>query len=137
VADLVQSAALPNRRITDAALEVNTSLIESCISRGKPRSRFDASRLNAWRVRHGLRVQEMAWLFGYSVSTLKDKLYGCTPIRPDTERIVDLVDLALHRGYPPPGWPARLRGAVHVNTLPSLTADALDQWPASGEARRR
>ena len=37
----------------------------------------------------------MAWLFGHAVSTLKDKPYGRTPIRLDTERIVDLVDLAL------------------------------------------
>ena len=31
-----------------------------------------------WRVRHGLRIEEMAGLFGYPVSTLKD---GRTPIR--------------------------------------------------------
>ena len=60
----------------------------------------------------------MAWVFGYSISTLKDKLYSRSPIRLDTDRIAELVDLALHRGYLPPGWPARLRKAVHTNTLP-------------------
>ena len=82
-------------------------------------SRFAASTLNAWRVQHGLLVDEMAWLLGYSVGRLKDKLHGRTPIGLDTERVVELVDLALHRGYAPPGWPARLRDAVHVNQLPS------------------
>lgn len=83
------------------------------------KSRLTSAMLNEWRVGHGLRVDEMACLFGYPVSTLKDKLYGRTPVRLDTERIADLVDLALHRGYAPPGWPARLRDAVHANTLPS------------------
>jgi hypothetical protein len=50
-------------------------------------SRFTGSTLNAWRVRHGLQVDEMAWVFGYSISTLKDKLYSRSPIRLDTDRI--------------------------------------------------
>ena len=91
--------------------------------------------LNEWRVQRGLHVHEMAWVFGYPMATLKDKLYGRSPIRLDTERIADLIDLALHRGYAPPGWPARLRDAVHMNTLPSLTADTLDGRPAPGPAR--
>jgi hypothetical protein len=61
----------------------------------------------------------MAWVFGYSVSALKDKLYNRSPIRLDTDRIAELVDLALHRGYSPPGWPARLSDAAHVNRLHS------------------
>lgn len=81
------------------------------------RSRFTARTLNAWRVNHGLYVREMAWLFGVPPATLKDKLYDRAPIRLDTDRIADLVDLALRRGVPPPGWPERLRRAVHVNTL--------------------
>ena len=79
------------------------------------KSRFTSVTLNEWRVQRGLHVDKV---FGYPVATLKDKLYGRTPVRLNTERIVDLVDLALHRGYPPPGWPARLRDAVHVNRLP-------------------
>ena len=60
----------------------------------------------------------MAWVFGYSISTLKDKLYSRSPIRLDTDRIAELVDLALHRGYAPPGWPARLRHRIHQNVVP-------------------
>ena len=81
-------------------------------------SRFTGSALNAWRVHHGLQVDEMAWVFGYSISTLKDKLYSRSPIRLDTDRIAELVDLALHRGYAPPGWPARLRRRIHQNVFP-------------------
>src|ERR1051325_7321595 len=88
--------------------------------------RFTASSLNAWRTRHGLRIDEMAFLLGYSVGRLKDKLYGRAPIGLDIERIVDLVDLALHRGYPPPGWPERHRDAVHVHTLPTGRPPASD-----------
>ena len=79
------------------------------------KSRFTASTLNAWRVRHGLQLNEMAWVFGYSVGALKDKLYNRSPIRLDTDRIAELVDLALHRGYSPPGWPTRLRDRIHQN----------------------
>jgi len=81
-------------------------------------SRFTGSTLNAWRVHHDLQVDEMAWVFGYSISTLKDKLYSRSPIRLDTDRIAELVDLALHRGYAPPGWPARLRPRIHQNVVP-------------------
>jgi len=80
-------------------------------------SRFTGSTLNAWRVRHGLQVDEMAWVFGYSISTLKDKLYSRSSIRLDTDRIAELVDLALHRGYAPPGWPTRLRHRIHQNVV--------------------
>jgi hypothetical protein len=48
-------------------------------------SRFTGSTLNAWRGRHGLQVDEMAWVFGYSIGTLKDKLYSRSSIRLDTE----------------------------------------------------
>jgi len=85
-------------------------------------SRFTGSALNAWRVHHGLQVDEMAWVFGYSISTLKDKLYNRSPIRLDTDRIAELVDLALHRGYAPPGWPARLRHRIHQNVVPDNTS---------------
>jgi hypothetical protein len=85
-------------------------------------SRFTGSALNAWRVHHGLQVDEMAWVFGYSISTLKDKLYSRSPIRLDTDRIAELVDLALHRGYAPPGWPARLRHRIHQNVVPDNTS---------------
>jgi len=103
-----------------------------------PRSRFDGPTLNVWRVRHGLRVDEMAFVFGYSVGRLKDKLYGHTPIRLETERIVDLVDLALHRGYPPPGWPPRLSDAVHVNMLPTDPAsDGADRVAITVTPARR
>ena len=64
----------------------------------------------------------MAWVFGYSISTLKDKLYSRSPIRLDTDRIAELVDLALHRGYAPPGWPARLRHRIHQNVVPDNTS---------------
>jgi hypothetical protein len=51
----------------------------------------------------------------------------------DTERIVDLVDPALHRGYPPPGWPARLSDAGHANTLTNLTVlTEAASWPSLG-----
>src|SRR5262245_42329538 len=85
-------------------------------------SRFTGSTLNAWRVSHGLQVDEMAWVFGYSVSTLKDKLYSRSPIRLDTDRIAELVDLALHRGCTPPGWPTRLRHRIHQNVVPDNTS---------------
>jgi len=59
----------------------------------------------------------MAWLFGYPVGTLKDKLYSRAPIRLDKDRIADLVELAIHRGYAPPGWPTRLHDRIHVNIV--------------------
>ena len=81
------------------------------------RSRFTASTLNAWRVRHGLRVDEMAWLLGWPLGTLKHKLYSGGRIRLDADRQTENIDLLLHAGIRPAGWPIRLHQAVHVNTL--------------------
>jgi hypothetical protein len=85
-------------------------------------ARFRGEGLNAWRRRRGLYVRELAWIHGIAVSTLEDKLADRYPPRLDTERIVDLVDLALARGYAPPGWPHRLSRQIHVNNLDYDTA---------------
>lgn len=59
----------------------------------------------------------MAWLFGYPLSTLKDKLYSGSPIGLDIDRLVELVDVHLHAGIRPAGWPLRLSGRIHANIV--------------------
>ena len=83
------------------------------------RSRFLPADLQAWRTRRGLTVREMAWVLGIPLGTLKDKLSGRHPqrLRLDTDRAIDCVDMLLALGVPPPGWPMRLNGRVHVNRL--------------------
>jgi hypothetical protein len=92
-------------------------------------ARFTGNGLNAWRKRRGLLVRELAWIHGIAVGTLEDKLTGRYPPRLDTERIVDLVDLALARGYAPPGWPHRLWRQIQVNNAAEI---AQDTRPESG-----
>jgi hypothetical protein len=87
------------------------------------RARFTGNDLNAWHKHRGLYVRELAWIHGIAVGTLEDKLTERHPPRLDTERIVDLVDLALARGYAPPGWPHRLWRQIHANNLGDDTAE--------------
>lgn len=70
--------------------------------------RFTPGSLNEWRSDHNLYVREMAWLLGIPVSTLKDKLYGRSPIRLDTDRVIGGVEMLMRRGVAPEGWPERL-----------------------------
>jgi hypothetical protein len=78
-------------------------------------SRFSPAELRAWRDRYGLKVREMAWLLGIPQSTLKDKLYGRHLARLDTDRAIDMIDMLVHLGVGPPGWPERLIGRIHIN----------------------
>ena len=79
---------------------------------------FDGVALNAWRREHGLYVRELAVLFGYSLGKMKDRLYGRIDCGMTVVRMTTNVDMLLHLGCPPSGWPFRLRHRVHDNTLP-------------------
>jgi hypothetical protein len=83
-----------------------------------------AAELRIWRKRRGLQIRELTWLHGIPVSTLNGKLSSKHPPRLDTERIVEMVDLLLHAGIRPPGWPQRLRHRIQQNTI-AAPADAL------------
>ena len=78
-------------------------------------SRFTPAKLQRWRQSYGLTIREMAWLLGIPAGTLRDKLSGRHPPRFDTDRMLDTIELLLHRGVAPPGWPRRLRYCVHDN----------------------
>jgi len=59
----------------------------------------------------------MASVFGWPPGTLKHKLYSGGRLGLDVDRQTENIDLLLHAGIRPAGWPARLSYAVHVNRL--------------------
>jgi hypothetical protein len=68
-------------------------------------------------VKHGLYVHEIAWLFGYTLGRMKDKLYGRSPIGLTTDRLTTQVDMLLALGVRPDGWPQRLSRRIHANKI--------------------
>ena len=78
-------------------------------------SRFTPAELRSWRRRYGLTVREMAWLLGVPLGTLRNKLSGRYGARLDTDRMLDCVEMLLHLGVRPPGWPGRLIRHIHDN----------------------
>lgn len=74
--------------------------------------RFTPRSLNAWRVERKLYVREMADLLGFSVSRLKDKLYGRTAITMQMDRAIANIEYCISRDVAPDGWPVRLRRLI-------------------------
>ena len=81
-----------------------------------------SAQLNDWRKRRGLYVHELASLFGYTLSKMKDRLYGRIEPCMTAIRMTRNIDMLLHVGVPPDGWPHRLRHRVHVNRIADTVA---------------
>ena len=81
---------------------------------------LDGAGLNHWRKIHGLYIYELAHLFGFSRSKLTDRLYGRVACQQTAERLIEMIDMLLHAGIRPPGWPDRLADRVHVNRLAEI-----------------
>ena len=62
----------------------------------------------------------MAWLLGWPVGTVKHRLYCGGRLGLDVDRQTENIDLLLHAGIPPSGWPTRLHRRVHANLTSRL-----------------
>ena len=84
--------------------------------------RLDGRALNAWRQQHGLYVWELAIVFGYTLGKVKDRLYGRIDVGMTCLRMTENIDMLLHVGVMPSGWPHRLMHRVHVNRIDHAAA---------------
>ncbi len=53
---------------------------------------MDATQLDAWIDRRGLKHKDAASLLGLTVDALRKRLYGVVPVDAQTARIAELLD---------------------------------------------
>jgi hypothetical protein len=79
--------------------------------RGLP-SLYTPAEVQVWRVRRRLKVNEMALLLGWPVSTLSKKLNGHLALTLDLDRQIEGIDAQASAGMIPPGAPLWLQRRI-------------------------